>query len=49
MFYSMYAYLSNLPRLHVLGMALVAYVVYYLIQVVKVSVTHEIASPLAHD
>nr|AAL28489.1 GM08242p [Drosophila melanogaster] len=35
MFYSMYAYLSNLPRLHVLGMAVVAYVVYYLIQVVK--------------
>ncbi|XP_033252937.1 phospholipase ABHD3-like isoform X1 [Drosophila miranda] len=35
MFYSMYAYLSNLPRLHVLGLAIIAYVVYYLIQVVK--------------
>ncbi|XP_030371471.1 phospholipase ABHD3 isoform X2 [Scaptodrosophila lebanonensis] len=35
MFYSMYAYLSNLPRLHVLGFAILAYVIYYLIQVVK--------------
>lgn len=37
MFYSMYAYLSHLPRLHALGMAIFAYVIYYLIQVVKVS------------
>ncbi|EDW01536.1 phospholipase ABHD3 isoform X2 [Drosophila grimshawi] len=35
MFYSMYAYLSHLPRLHALGLAIFAYVVYYLIQVVK--------------
>jgi len=49
MFYSMYAYLSNLPRLHVLGMAVVAYVVYYLIQVVKVSVTSAIASRPVRD
>ncbi|ALC42016.1 Hydr1 [Drosophila busckii] len=35
MFYSMYAYLSHLPRLHALGLAVFAYVVYYLIQVVK--------------
>lgn len=37
MFYSMYAYLSHIPRLHALGIAVCAYVVYYLIQVVKVS------------
>lgn len=37
MFYSMYAYLSHIPRLHALGIAVFAYVVYYLIQVVKVS------------
>ncbi|XP_023176836.1 phospholipase ABHD3 isoform X1 [Drosophila hydei] len=35
MFYSMYAYLSHLPRLHALGIAVFAYVIYYLIQVVK--------------
>ncbi|XP_060652117.1 phospholipase ABHD3 isoform X1 [Drosophila nasuta] len=35
MFYSMYAYLSHIPRLHALGIAIFAYVVYYLIQVVK--------------
>ncbi|XP_017866835.1 PREDICTED: phospholipase ABHD3 isoform X1 [Drosophila arizonae] len=35
MFNSMYAYLSHLPRLHALGIAVFAYVIYYLIQVVK--------------
>ncbi|XP_034476667.1 phospholipase ABHD3 isoform X1 [Drosophila innubila] len=35
MFYSMYAYLSHIPRLHAFGFAIFAYVVYYLIQVVK--------------
>ncbi|XP_054739716.1 phospholipase ABHD3-like [Anastrepha obliqua] len=35
MFYSMYCYLSNIPRWHALAFALGAYVVYYFIQVVK--------------
>ncbi|CAD7013683.1 unnamed protein product [Ceratitis capitata] len=35
MLYSMYCYLSNIPRWHALAFALGSYVVYYFIQVVK--------------
>lgn len=37
MLYDLYWYLSNLPRWHIFAVFLVGYFVYYLIEVVKVS------------